>query len=81
MKITYDPRPRRDFGARSKREARITANRIVWRLIVSYFEGGQPGDDASDNDIPEADVHRLEDALRRISTECFRKSMVSRRSR
>ncbi len=60
---------REKFGARNKAEAKRTAYRIFGRLLQSYFDVGQPFEDALEYGIPEADAKRLSTALEELQAE------------
>ena len=57
---------RAKFGARNQAEARRTALGIVETLLDDYLGQGQPYNEGLEDDIPEADMDRLFEALDRI---------------
>jgi hypothetical protein len=59
--------PREKFAARTRFEARITALIIVYKLLESYLDVGQPYEDLEEG-VPEKDADRLHEELKKVLT-------------
>ena len=57
--LPKDESIRGQFAARTKSEARVSALIIIYKLIESYLDEGQPYEVAEDWGIPEKDADRL----------------------